>query len=512
MGWDKVVAEVKHQLPQFNDDLLINFRKTQVNSAPEFMDKVFSESVRTIQNRAPLNYIGYRILKPDEQAAFVLGSTTSKDRVNIQRSELQLCEYVFEFEGERIPVYLFLPYLFNNKIVINDTEYCVLNNIIDRLIVRITEGVIVKVMKQPINFWRNKRYSYKSVDGVEYHDTLITVKAYGGKKTSNIDVTVVLYLLAEYGFEQAMRMLSVSSISFVDVPVPDDEVYSYFKIDDGIYLKTSSEDMLNTPYRRIVASILYSLTNFTDCILSLADTYQPEIYRMILGKCHHGKDYKATLAAGHCESHLESLRTYLDEITKNKFYLEKRIPIENIFQLFVYVFYNIDDWLVGYSPNDLFEKRLGGIDSLLMHMVEMINNKFYATIQKNKQLKIKQIRKTLKFNPMAIANIYKSQGVQSKPSVYNDNELFSMLIKRVRPLSSSKSSRSKSGNLIQSKEHQFNPSFIAIESAWAISSSSPGISGDMNPFAVIDESGRFRKDLMPWYKYIESLSKYLVQI
>jgi hypothetical protein len=235
---------------------------------------------------------------------------------------------------------------------------------------------------------------------------------------------------------------------------------------------------------------------------------------MILGKCLYGKTYKATLAAGHGETHLESLRTYLDEITKNRLFLEQHIPVNNIFELFVFVFYNIDDWLVGYSPNNLFEKRLGGIDTLLAPMVEQINTRIYNNMSKNKQFKSNQIRKLLNFNAFGISNISaKASGVQAATSVYNDNALLSMLIKRLRLPSSSKSRTSKGkSNLIKSEEHQFSPTFLAIESVWAISSSSPGISGDINPFAVIDESGRFVKEKMPWFSQIEPLEKKLVQV
>lgn len=512
MGWNDVVAGVREQLPQFNDYLLMGFRKEQVDSSPEFMDKVFKESVRTIQTRAQLNYLGYRVVRPEEQVEYLLGSPTSKDKINIQRSELQLCEYLFEFEGEQLKVYLFLPYLCRNLIVINDTEYNVLNLIIDKLIVRTTDGVIVKVMKQPINFWRNKHFSFKSVNGDEYRDVLVTTKAFGGRKKTSIDITIVLYLMAEYGFEQAMRKLSVQNVSFTDAVSQDDEEYSYFEVKENIYLKTLTDDMESVSHRRVVAAILYSLKYFTDDIYAAEDVYQCFTYRMILGKCLHGRNYNRLLAEGHCESHLESLRTYLDEITKNRLYSERRIECKNIFDLFVYVFYNIDDWLVSYRPNDLFEKRLGGVDTLLSHMVEMVNNQFYNIMSKNKQLKRQQISKAMRFNVMGISNIYDSPGVRSKPSAYNDNELFSVLIKKERPLTSANANKAKPGNTITSKEHQFSPSMLAIESVWSISSSNPGISGDINPFAVIDENGRFLKDKMPWYKEIESIQKYLVQV
>jgi hypothetical protein len=250
--------------------------------------------------------------------------------------------------------------------------------------------------------------------------------------------------------------------------------------------------------------------NFKDCIASIADLYSEELYKTILGKIWHGRDYKSALAADHCENHLESAKSFLDAITARRLFDEKHIVCNDIFDLFTYVFFNIDDWLVGYAPNDLFEKRLGGIESLMENEVSQINNKFYKSIARYKQMRLKEVDKTLKFNPMMIRSIHKLNCVQANPSSYNDNILFSILIQKKRPISGNKRS-SKGANTIQSKEHQFSPTFLAIESVWSISSSAPGVSGDINPFAVVDSNGKFLKDEMPWYKDIEDIQKYIAQ-
>ena len=157
MGWNQIVGEVRQQLPQFNNNLLIDYHKQQINSAPEFMDVVFRESVRSLAVKVPVEYVGYRIVQPQQQVQYLLGSAISKDKVNIKRSELQLVEYDFMFEGTKIPVYLYLPYLYNNVITIDDTQYAVLNSIIDKFIVRTADEIIMHVMKLVIKFWRNKK-------------------------------------------------------------------------------------------------------------------------------------------------------------------------------------------------------------------------------------------------------------------------------------------------------------------------------------------------------------------
>lgn len=54
-----------------------------------------------------------------------------------------------------------------------------------------------------------------------------------------------------------------------------------------------------------------------------------------------------------------------------------------------------------------------------------------------------------------------------------------------------------SSTTINHKEHQFSPSFVATESILSISTSNPGVAGDINPFAQIDEDGCFDESKMP---------------
>ena len=176
------------------------------------------------------------------------------------------------------------------------------------------------------------------------------------------------------------------------------------------------------------------------------------------------------------------------------------------------VFYNIDSWLVDYAPNDLFDKKLGGIDLVLMDMVKETFTRFYETIRKNKVLDDKSIQKLLKMKALKIRDIYKVTSVQQPTGLYNDNMLISVYGKKIRHAAAQESSKKGNINLINSKEYQFHPSFAAIESLLSISTSSPGVSGDINPYAVIDEQGHFLKDKMPWYSEILPMEKYVIQM
>lgn len=514
MSWDKAIGEVKKLLPPFNDYAISGYRKEQVARFPDFVDTVFREAVPLFGGT--LLYHGYRVLSPERRVTYNVDNVLTKGRVNIQQSELELLEFMFEFENQMIPVFIYLPYLYNGAIVINDTRFYIQHAIIERTIFRVTDGVIIKVMRSPLQFWRTEQYAYTTTDGQTFYDAVITVKAHYRKEKSSskpVKTPLVLYLLSQFSFDHVVTKtlgLPVGSVSFVSEAKKNDAQFAYFRCKEGIYLKVERESVLgDTSFRRFVASLLYILQMSKR--YDIADVYDKTFYKVLLGKNLYGAATKEGLAAGHAEGHLESLRTYLDQFTKRNL-ATMRIYCNDVFDLFVSVFFNIDTWLISYSPNDLFEKCIGGADLILMNLVKSIFTRFYDTLKKNKVIQIKNIRSMLKMDPMKILGLNDISSLQASSSLYNDNDLIALMIKKIRQTSTQENATKKNNNLIQSKEHQFHPSFLAIESALAISSSSPGTAGDLNPYVAIDKNGCFLKDQMPWYQDILPLSKYLVQV
>ena len=514
MTWDSAIGKLKTLLPPFNEHTIDGYRKAQVKRFPEFVDTVFREAVPLFGGA--LIYHGYRVMSPERRIAYNVDNVLTKGKVNIQQSELELLEFMFEFENQMIPVFIYLPYLYNGALVINDTRFYIQHAIIERMIFRVTDGVIIKVMRSPLQFWRTEQFAYTTTDGQTYYDAVIQVKAHYRKEkpSSRVVLTpLVLYLLSEFDFDHVVTKtlgLPVGAVSFVSEAKKDDVQFAYFRCKEGIYLKVEKDSVLgDTSFRRFVASLLFILQMSKR--YTIADVYDKTFYKTLLGKNLYGMATKEGLAAGHAEGHLNSLRTYLDQFTKRNL-AAMHIYCNDIFDLFVTVFFNIDSWLIGYSSNDLFEKRVGGADLILMNLVKSIFTRFYDTLKKNKVVQAKHIRSMLRMDPMKILGLNDVPSVQASSSMYNDNDLIAVRIKKIRQTSTQENATKKNNNLIQSKEHQFHPSFLAIESALAISSSSPGTAGDLNPYAVIDSEGCFVKEKMPWYKEILPLSKYLVQV
>lgn len=509
MSWDDAIGAVTNELPPFNDYLLRTFRKEQVSRFPEFMDTAFNEAIQLFNGR--LKYHGYHVLSPERRIDYVTGNRIIKGRINVQRSELELVEYDFSFDDQPIAVQLYLPYLYNNALVINDTKYYMALAINERMIYRVPDGVIIKVMRSPLKFWRNEQVTCTTTGGYQFFEPVITVQAHYSKTSrSRKHTPLILYLLAQYNFEKVCETLGIpeGALTVVSEPVENDATFDYLKCKDKIYLKIDKTLLNDVDSRRFIISVWYIIKGIRrQC--TIGDVYNTTLYKTCLGKALYGSNVSEALAAGHTESHLDSLKSYLDKYTKNELAL-MGIYCNDIFDLFIAVFLRIDSWLTNYRPNDLFGKRISGAELIMMAVVEQVFTRFYDTLGRNKVIGIKEITSMLKIDAMKIAKIHDVTALQSSASLYNDNILFSTLIKKIRQSSSRDSkSRKRSSNLIAAKEHQFDPSFLAIESALAISLSAPGQGGDINPYAVIDSRGYFVKEAMPWFKEIAPLSKYL---
>lgn len=528
MFWDSCLGSLKAKLPKFNDYLLKGYREEQVHQFKTFMDTVFSEAVRLFDGE--IKYLGSHPLNPERRAivSFSRSGVKSKNKAqfNIQQNELELYEFVFEYEGERISSYIYLPYLYNGALIINGTKYYLQIPLIERVISRTHEGVVIKVLRSPLQFWRSEQLSYRSTTNEMFIDSIVTVKAHYGanNKSKRQRPPLLLYLLANKNFYDVMSDFGYTpdDISFTtSVPDAPDPEYLYFETKNNVYIKARRclmTEIENIYFRRIVVSLISILRHASRVNASIV--YGVTFYQINLGRHISQDNPPESLAASNAITHLDSLKTYLDEYTRND--LRKiNIDCSNIFELFNTVFICIDKWLFDYQPNDLFGKRVGGVDLILHDVVYQVNNRFYEKSSQNGRrsksgdnrykLNRRTVTGMLSFNPMMINSLRNTDAVRTLNSFYNDNMLTSTMIKKIRQTSSTPRGKKKPKvNPIHAQEHQFHPSMLSIESALAISQSNPGNAGDINPFAVIDKSGYFHKELMPWYKEVEPLNKFLV--
>ena len=511
--WKKIIATACSQVLPFNDYLLKEYREKSMNRGIEYIEIAFQEAIRSF--KGAIEYIGHRVLSPQERIDFMVSNQLTKGAFDIKNSELQLVAYDFKYDGVIYTSYLFLPYLVGGSIVISDNKYYIQLAIIERTIYRSHDSVVINIMKSYLHFYRSKQFEYRTHDGKLLYDTIVTTKVHyrsaGSNNKSNrkkMQTPLLIYSLCRHGLVGTLERYGIdpNHFSFVTT-VPETyklEQYVYIKATEKLYIKIHNDYMGQLIPRRVIATLVYLLSFYNDGTLniSLVDLYDPQcvLYQIMLGHTAFGTSYKISLANSQAISHMESLETYLDPISRIEL-AKQGIVCHDFYDLVDQVFLNIDKWVTEHTPNDLYEKKIGVEEIILADLVSDINNRIYETIKK-KSLTHRIVNTMFKMRMKTIFAIYQNSIQRGGGAIYNDNALLSLSAKKTRYSNSNNKKTGKGGkkatgkkttNLITHKEHRFHPSFAVVESLMSLPSTNPGIGGTINPFVPITPEGYFYK-------------------
>ena len=205
--------------------------------------------------------------------------------------------------------------------------------------------------------------------------------------------------------------------------------------------------------------------------------------------------------ADNAGKHLATTDTILDEPAK--FQLRKiNINVDNIYDFLLVAFYKMDEWLVNYSPCDLYDKKIGSLDSIMSPLVYNINKKLFVLINaKDAELKLNTVRSSIKKCSQMENWVTTNPAFRANPSFCNDNKLITITAKRFRSLENVETAGSRANKKTKVMTNSLlkaHPSHIVVESIIALPESSPVVSGDINPFAIIDDNGQIIKPDWAW--------------
>lgn len=506
--WDRVIDEAAKQMPEFNLDLIYNWRKQGIEKIPTYQDKMFQQVTEFFNGQ--MQYVGYRALTPEERIDYIINNQISKGSWSIRDTATITMRYEFLFQGKPYYIYIDDPYMLNERLVYNDTEYYPFFPIVERAGVNRTENgnIIVKVMRVPITFGRKAvdRYKIISVSGKTYPELLITVKIYQGKNSGKKSehIPLVLYPLCKYGYTTTMKQYGFdpNSIQISDKFNTSDKVYEYFIMPDGKrYLKVNRDMLTNTYKLRMVLSlyrIFQEIPEFTDQdVFSDFTGY----YLTVLGKFTCSKDTSMTkLLLPNAQKHMAMTDPMLDLVARDQL---KQIgcECENIYDLLRWMYFNIDDQLVAYDPTNLFDKKIESLDTLACRVARNIAYAQYAIINSKKAIldrkTVEQFCKRASQRASWLAADENDRSCKifgTNPQLCNDSYLLSIGLKRCIMLESVASSSSHKGRKASKSKTPLHllkahSSHMVVTSILDIPTSSPIVTGSLNPYAKIDADG-----------------------
>lgn len=467
--WKKLLSNASDLLPDFNDDLLLNFRARKISLIKNYLNDLFQESVKMLNGK--LKYLGWQEMSPDECIEYIRENPVTKKRIEVQKSTFELVKFNFEFEGIIHPVYIKVPFLDHGVIWLGDTAYYPLFPEVERGgLHRTNHNVIVKVMRAPITFKRTESFSFTTDKGMNYRESVITVKIHqrkrgrGNKRTDR--TPLILYHLTKNTFDEVMRMYGFApgEISIVGTYEASDK-FSYIKIKEGIWLKVLDTAFSNINKRRVIASYLTCLAEYPRFDLRDLLTTHLSYYWTVLGKYTYPNSTNAQLLFDNARKHLETTDTLLDPPAQYQL-AQIGINVKNIYELLFYVFFNLDNWMVSYDPTNLYEKKIGALDQIMAPLVSLINNKLFMLVNdRDEGMTHETVKKFTTSASQHESWMMGNSTFRANPSICNDCWLIAIGANRFRSLENTETkSNNSGGNNMPIGLLTAHPSQLAVES------------------------------------------------
>ena len=498
--WKSLLKEGSDLLPDFNDYLLLEFRKNKLAQIPEYMSNLFAEAAKVFEGK--LEYVGYRELTPDERIEYLKERRIMTRHARIQNSSFSLIRYDFKFDGALYPVFLSVPYLVNNAVVSNDTQFFPIFPIVDKGSVhRKNNEFSVIVLRAALKFRRSQHAVFTTEDGREFIEALITARIHqkklsGGKNDAD-RLPITLYHLAKFPFLKVLEMYRFEPGEFdVVLDATPIEGYAFIKIKEDFYIRVKNESLNDINKRRFIASYLEILRFHPR--YELRDLYSNDghYYKTVLGKYTFPTCTNAGTMYDGAIKHLETTDTALDAPTIDQL-ASIGIHVTDIYELLLDIFFNIDSWLVGYDPTDLFQKKIGSLEKILSYVVARLNTQLFQIINNRKEgLKSDTVRRFTRSVSQDESKYVRGESFRANPQICNDNWLIAIGAQRYRSMQNTETPSMSKGNKKGGKKMpkellKAHWSHLIVESVLHLPPSNPIASGSINLFVQIDNDGNF---------------------
>ena len=507
---DDIIAAVDEALPRFNTHLLTDYPNDQVNGIADVLSMAFEEAMKFLRNL--VTYEGYTILSPEERLQFELAH--QRANATITNSELYLVAFNFVYNGKRFTVHLYLPYLIDGQIILRNTRYGIQYGITEKIFSRSDDGITVRVIRQPLYFWRGMHFVLRSAVS-SYQRTEFVVGAKLHTKDSrkrDVQTTIVHYFLCKFGFNATIQRFGLlpSQISFVDAVGTDTEEFEYFLAHrdvpnegaPGVYLRVAKEALLDPTWRKLVANVLYLLSKRYHH--TVAELYEPgnTIYRIYLGEILYGQIGEG-MAKSQADTHIYSVDYFLDPMTRDRLHVFG-VEVTDIWDLLQYLFVEIDRILVSSTHQNLYEKRMVITDLFVIKLfITPIYQRIYMIDQNPNRLDSNALSKALGLRPNGIRGISRVPNVEPVGnSNVNGNRLFAFGLRKIRLSGSNTTTQA-----LQSPDLRFDASIPVVETLVGFAGNNAAINGMINPYVKVTPEGGI---LRPEYAAeIEKIRPYL---
>lgn len=491
--WSHVLNTMGEKIPKFNTYLLTQYRKEKIDQIPDYLDKLFQQSMKTLESKFGdaakiFKYVSYTELTPEERLKYLRTEVKYNRTFDIRITNIRTLRYDFSFNDERVSMYIDLPLMINHSVTLNNVDYYPLFAVVEVGGMSLDRNCItLRVMRANLRFFRKDRnlVTVTTTDGRIISATNLTCRLH---LRSRNHPPIILYLLAKHGFTKTMEMFGyLGKISMVSDPEESDK-YAFVKINDSTYIRIENDVLDERRVQRIIVSLkaIFKVSKRVDAATAESSYY----YRVVLGRLTFPSAPNNILRERNAQEHLNMNESILDEPSLENF-RSIGLNVNCIDDLCIEIFNNIDMYLASSRLNDLYNKKLASLDKLVSELIERFNIKLFTQIINPKPgLTLDSVKNLMFSAGQQCKWMIGSQLFRSMPTVINDNALLTITGKRFRAFGNIEMSKSAKRGKMPVDHLKSHPSALIVESIQTVPTS--GISnGSINPYLNIDSDGKF---------------------
>ena len=235
---DEIIDAVEEASPKFNQNLLIDYPRRQIESAAAFIDDTWRGAVKLVSGA--FTYDGYDIVPPEERARTEMYNRNKNYRtLSGTISELTPMRCKFTHDRETYTWDIYVPYLVDRTLFIRGKRMSLILGINERVFSRVIEknrnGIMIRPIRVPLRFNRADTIWVESITSdFRYHE-FVTIGYLHSKPSTkrNMETSVILYLLTKFGFQYTTQRLGFGPDDFSFVANVDTKTlseYEYFEV------------------------------------------------------------------------------------------------------------------------------------------------------------------------------------------------------------------------------------------------------------------------------------------
>lgn len=408
---------IDNSCPKFSENVVNGTGQYLFSTIPHYLDDIIRSSIKSLSPKINFVYKGYRHFTPKEEFNIMYVSENNKPNYDLAESDLYLCEYIFEFNGQEIRKPLYLPYCEDGNLIrMSNTQYHVVPVLSDTVISPSYDKVFVRLLKDKLSFQSTSKsfvVDGNRIPGKVIHTEIVKTSTMGIRDNIGRPLTAVsLYLLGRFGLKYIMEHYAgvkdyVITDQDVDHLRENYTVYESVKtkprsLKETVYIGhelkicISKKEKISTFLENFIFGIIYSFDILPHELNDFIEVYHSNnlreellYWKILLGRIVYKNSFSVDRIVVDMVDHFDNLEGYLDNLIKVKL-RENGIVAETFFDLLAVIMENYNTWLIN-SKEYNSDIRNRYIDILYYIMYDVIVGFNKVILNLNKRVGKKEI-------------------------------------------------------------------------------------------------------------------------